>query len=130
MQMKLEGTSLEKYYHHIFSGHNDLVSLMNELGLGDVYFRKTKMGFYYEGQIYPFASAQDLLGFAPLKVLSRFRLGLSFLLQQIKDWRTMEKKSALEWLRTYGDKEACKIVWDTWNENACSGNSIVTDKIC
>ncbi|HDH53829.1 MAG TPA: FAD-dependent oxidoreductase, partial [Nitrospirae bacterium] len=110
----VEGTSLEKYYHHIFSGHNELLALMNELGVGnEVYFRKTKMGFYFEGQIYPFASAKDLLSFTPLKIRDRVRLGLSSLMMmQIKDWRSMEKKSAIEWLRTYAGNEACKIVWE------------------
>ncbi len=110
----VEGTYLEKYYHHIFSGHHELIALMKELGLEkSVFFQKTKMGFYYEGSIYPFASAKDLLSFAPLKIRDRVRLGLSSLMMMsISDWRTMEKKSALEWLRVYSGNESCRIVWE------------------
>ncbi len=110
----VEGTSLEKYYHHIFSGHDELIALMHELGVGDkVYFQKTKMGFYFEGHIYPFASAKDLLSFTPMKIIDRMRLGLSSLMMmQVKDWRTMEEKSALEWLRVYSGKESCRIIWE------------------
>ena len=110
----VEGTWLEKYYHHIFSGHFELIGLMNELGVGNtVFFQKTKMGFYYEGRIYPFASATDLLNFAPLKIRDRVRLGMSSLMMmRIKDWRAMEKKSALEWLRVYSGQESCRIIWE------------------
>jgi protoporphyrinogen oxidase len=110
----VEGTYLEKYYHHVFSGHTGLIDLMKELNMeDDIFFRRVKMGFYHGGEIHPFATAKDLLSFTPLKIRDRIRLGLSSLLMmRIKDWKTMEKNSALDWLRTYSGKESCRIIWE------------------
>ncbi len=110
----VEGTYLEKYYHHIFTGHQELIGLIQELGLGKtLLFRKARMGFYYEGHVYPFATAKDLLRFAPLKIRDRLRVGFSSLMMtRVKDWRSMEKKSALEWLRPSSGDASCRIIWE------------------
>ena len=71
------------------------------------------MRFYYKGEIYPFVSARDLIKFKPLKMINRIRLGLaSLLMMRINDWRTIEKRGALEWLRQYAGEEACRIIWE------------------
>lgn len=110
----VEGAYLEKYYHHIFTGHQELVGLIKELGLEKTLsFHKATMGFYYEGHVYPFATAKDLLRFAPLKIRDRIRVGFSSLMMtRVKDWRCMEKKSALEWLRPYSGDASCRIIWE------------------
>ncbi|MDY6853845.1 MAG: NAD(P)/FAD-dependent oxidoreductase [Thermodesulfobacteriota bacterium] len=110
----VEGTYLEKYYHHIFSSHDELIRLMKDLALDkELFFRQVKMGFYYERHLYPFASAKDLLLFTPLKIRDRIRLGLSSLMMmRIKKWQTIEKRSALEWLRRYSGAESCQVIWE------------------
>jgi len=109
----VEGMYLEKYYHHIFSGHTALIELMKDLHLEqEILFNKVKMGFFYEKRIYPFATARDLLTFTPLKIVDRFRLGLSSLMMmRIEDWKKMEKKTAMQWLSKYSGEEACRIIW-------------------
>jgi len=111
---RVEGTYLEKYYHHSFFGHTALIELLRNLDLEkDLFFRKVKMGFFYKDRTYPFASAKDLLLFKPLKVRNRVRLGLTSLaMMYIKDWRSLEKRGALEWLSNYSGDEACKIIWE------------------
>ncbi len=110
----VEGTHLEKYYHHIFSGHDELIGLIKELNLEkELFFQRVKMGFYHEGHLYPFATAKDLLSFTPLKITDRIRLGLtSFIMMWIKDWHKLEKRSAINWLCNYSGDESCKIIWE------------------
>lgn len=110
----VEGTYLEKYYHHIFSGHTGLIDLMKELNMAeDVMFRRVKTGFFYENKVYPFATPKDLLLFTPLKIKDRLRLGLGSLkMMRIKDWQGMENESALDWLRKHSGAESCRIVWE------------------
>jgi protoporphyrinogen oxidase len=107
-------TYLEKYYHHCFAGHLAFLDLARELGLErDVFYRSVKMGFCSDATVYPFATALDLMGFRPLSVTGRIRLGLtSLLMMRIKDWRNLEKRSALEWLQRYSGEEACRIIWE------------------
>lgn len=110
----VEGTYLEKYYHHIFSGHTDLIELIRELNIErDLMFNKVKTGFYYENKVYPFTTPKDLLLFTPLKIKDRLRLGLgSMKMMRIKDWQGMENENALDWLRKYSGAESCRIVWE------------------
>lgn len=110
----VEGAYLEKYYHHIFSGHRGLIDLMRELNLEkEIYFDKTKMGFFYDNSIYPFAGPKDLLNFKPLRMRDRIRLGLSSLMMmREKDWKSMERQSALEWLKRYSGEASFRIVWE------------------
>ncbi len=110
----INGVFLEKYYHHSFAGHTDLLALMKELNIYEHYFsRNAKTGFYYNNKIYPFVRAKDLLFFKPLSFLSRIRLGVtSLLMMRINDWRKLEQHTALEWLQKYSGKEVCKIIWE------------------
>jgi protoporphyrinogen oxidase len=110
---KVGETYLEKYYHHSFTGHRDLIELMRQLKIENkLFFKRLTMGFFHRNRMYPFASAHDLLRFTPLRIHNRIRLGLTSLrMMGIKDWQSLEKKGALEWLRSHSGDEACNIVW-------------------
>lgn len=109
-----DGKYLEKYYHHVFTGHVELIQLLKELNMeNDLTFSNVKMGFFYGGKIYPFVTARDLLSFHPLKLRNRIRLGLtSLIMKRHSDWKDLEKNSALEWLYRYSGEEASKIIWE------------------
>lgn len=110
---KTNGTFLEKYYHHSFSGHTALIKLMKELKIDEKYCTyPVKTGFYFENHIYPFVSPKDLLAFKPLRLSSRIRLGLTSLaMMRINNWKALEKITALEWLERYSGESACRIIW-------------------
>ena len=111
---KVNDTYLEKYYHHSFSSHKELLRLMKALNKETHFFETSvKAGIYYRGDILPFVSAKDLVNFTPLKLRNRIRLGLTTLLMmRVKNWQKLEEKSALEWLRFYSGDESCKIIWE------------------
>lgn len=63
---EVEGTYLEKYYHHSFTSHTGLIDLMKDLNIEkDLFFTNAKMGFFYAGHLYPFVTPKDLLSFTP-----------------------------------------------------------------
>jgi len=110
----INGTFLEKYYHHSFAGHTHLIELLNELSLKKKYFSKSvKTGFYHKGNIYPFVTAKDLIRFRPLSFANRIRLGMTSLaMMKITDWQQLEKHSALTWLRKKSGDDVCKTIWE------------------
>ena len=111
---KVGGGQLEKGYHHLFMSDTHIVDLIHELGLGDkLAWIQSKVGFYYDGKIWKFASPIDLLKFTPLSMFDRLRLGLVTLyLQKTKNWRKFEGVTATEWLEKRVGKRAYQVVWE------------------
>ena len=109
----MQGTSLEKTYHHLFRTDSDIRALVDELGLNDVLeWHASSMGIYYEGQVYPFMSPKDVLCFTPCSFLSRIRLGVVALyLKKTRNWRKLANQSAYDWMRRMCGKQATDVVW-------------------
>lgn len=114
---KAEGweDSVEFFYHHWFQKDNDLLRLIEELGLKDrVRFRTPKTVMYHKGKFYPFdtipaAIAYPGLGFG----IHKIRFGLAGLYLRItKDWQTLEKVTAKEWMTKYAGEFAYKTMWE------------------
>ncbi len=110
---EVEGTRLERYYHHIFTSDEDMIRLIQELGLqARMQWLASKVGFFYEGQIYDFVTPLDLLRFRPLSFIQRIRAGLvTVYLQRFGDWRTLEDISAQEWMRRYAGQQVYEVVF-------------------
>jgi protoporphyrinogen oxidase len=108
-------THIEHFYHHLFGSDTYILSLMDELGLGDqLRWIESKVGFYYDGQIYDFVTPLDLLRFKPLSLPNRVKLGLMYLyLQRVDDWQRLEKISAMDWIQRYMGHEIYEKVWPT-----------------
>ncbi len=110
---EVEGTRLERYYHHIFTGDRDMMALIEELGLTDkMLWLASRVGFFYEGQICDFVTPLDLLRFQPLGFFQRIRAGLVTLyLQRFGDWRELEDFTAGEWIRRYAGRQAYEVIF-------------------
>jgi protoporphyrinogen oxidase len=111
--LPLLGTRIEYFYHHLFGSDTHILSLMDELGIGDrLRWIESKVGFFYDGQIYDFVTPFDLLRFKPLNLVNRIKLGLMYLyLQRVDDWQRLEQITARDWiLRTMG-QEIYDKVW-------------------
>ena len=107
------GAPLERGYHHLFTSDTDIVSLIEEIGLGhQMRWIESKVGTLYDGKIYDFVTPMDLLRFTPLHLVDRLRLGLVTLyLQRRKDWRAYEGVTAADWLRRHAGKRAYEVLW-------------------
>jgi len=111
--LPLLGTRIEYFYHHLFGSDIHILSLMDELGIGDqLRWIESKVGWFFEGQIYDFVTPFDLLRFRPLNLVNRIKLGLMYLyLQRVNDWQRLEQITAHDWiLRTMG-QEIYDKVW-------------------
>jgi protoporphyrinogen oxidase len=111
--LPLLGTRIEFFYHHLFGSDAHVLSLMDELGIGDrLRWIESKVGFYYDDQIYDFVTPLDLLRFKPLNPFNRVKLGLMYLyLQQVNDWQRLEQITAREWIQRYMGHQIYERVW-------------------
>lgn len=107
------GLTIDKYYHFICGGDYKLIELSQRLGVGDkIHFQPSKTAIFYNGKYYPFTTPLDLLVFPPISLTSRLRLGLNILYSKYsKEWETLDRISAKEWLCRLIGEEAYRVVW-------------------
>jgi protoporphyrinogen oxidase len=111
---KIEGTNLEKAYHHIFKTDKEIITLIKELGLENkLKWHESKTALYYDGTIYPFAGVVDLLKFKPLNFIDKLRLGLvKIYLEKENNWQKFENVLAYEWMKKWCGDNSYKVVWE------------------
>ncbi|HTC19281.1 MAG TPA: NAD(P)/FAD-dependent oxidoreductase [bacterium] len=107
------GTSLEKYYHHLFTSDHSIRGLVQELGLSDkLQWFTSQMGFYNGGRIYPFGTPQQLLTFKPLPLWERIWFGIvSLYLGKKNDWKEFEEVTAAEWIKKHSGPHTWNVIW-------------------
>jgi len=110
---EVEGARLEAFYHHIFTNDVDIISLIEELGLGDrLLWLDSQAGFWHGEKIWNFVTPIDLLKFSPIGLVDRVRLGLvSLYLRWQKDWRRYEGITAKEWIIKYAGQRNYDVLW-------------------
>ena len=108
------GTRLEKFYHHWFTSDVHVMRLIEELGRTDrILLRPTRTGVYYAHNFFKLSTPFDLLRFSPLPLLNRIGLGLLVLrARRVKDWRSLEDRTAADWLRELGGERIYQVVWE------------------
>ena len=109
----LNGSKLERGYHHLFLSDIDIIDLVSELGMSQILeYADSSVGTFCDSKIFKFASALDLLKFTPISFLDRIRLGLvTLLISRINDWKKLEDFTADEWLRKYAGTPAYDAFW-------------------
>ena len=92
---EVNGTYLEKFYHHLFTSDLSMVALIERLGLGDRLEWLPTTNSYYANRFYRLSTPLDLLRFTRISLFDRFRLGLLYLRTRfIHDWRPLEAITA------------------------------------
>lgn len=111
---KVEGASLERAYHHLFKTDTDIIDMTKELGIEKTLkWHDSSVSLYYDGTLYPFKGALDLIRFKPLHFHNRIRAGLTVLyLQQTKNWKKLEGISAYEWMLKNAGLQVTKVIWE------------------
>ena len=107
-------TSLEKFYHHIFTSDTDMIRLLSKLGLNQkLAWLESSVGVYHQGQTYPFTTPANLLRFPAISLPDRLRLGLTSLrLQRYKNWHNLEDITAREWIIKHAGERNYKVIWE------------------
>jgi protoporphyrinogen oxidase len=107
------GTRLESYYHHLFSTDTTILSLIDELGLGDrMQWIESKVGWFDNGRVYPFVTPLDLARFSPLPLVDRIKLGLMAVrLRGREDWREFEQITCKDWIEKNVSRKVFEKMW-------------------
>ncbi|HEX6258959.1 MAG TPA: NAD(P)/FAD-dependent oxidoreductase [Candidatus Saccharimonadales bacterium] len=110
----VEGASLERAYHHLFKTDTHIINMANELGIGDkLKWHDSSVALYYDGKLYPFKGAMDLVKFSPLSFVNRIRAGLVVLyLQLTNNWRKFQRVTAYDWMKKAAGEQVTKVIWE------------------
>ena len=108
-----EGLQIERYYHFVCAMDEPLFDLLKELKIEDkLCWQETKMGFYYDGQLYEWGNPIALLKFPKLDMISKFRYGLmAFLATKRTNWMPLNNLNAIDWIKKWIGVEAYNILW-------------------
>lgn len=114
---------LEKFYHHWFSNDDDILGLLDELGLSDgVQFYSPVTSLWNEDRIIPLdrsvtgsallSRAVNILSIQEIPLIDRLRFGLmGFYLTKLRDGTSLEHLTANEWSRKWVGKAAHELIW-------------------
>ena len=108
------GTRLEKFYHRWFTNDGHVMRFIQELGQANrVLLRPSRTGMYYVHNFFNLSIPIDLLRFSPLPLRDRARLGqLALRARRVQDWRSLEDRTAADWLRELDGERVYRVVWE------------------
>lgn len=109
-----DGLSLERFYHFVCKPDQTLFDYLEELGLSDkLKWVPTKMGYFYEGKLYPWGNPLALLTFPKLGLISKLRYGIHmFYCTKIKNWQSLDDRNAVEWIKKWVGNRAYQVLWE------------------
>jgi len=110
-----DGLNIERYYHFFCKPDAPVFQLLKELGIADLLtWKETKMGFFYEGKLYPWGNPLALLKFPGLGLISKIRFGLQvFLSIKHNKWDKLDRLTAVEWIKRFEGEKAYRVLWDS-----------------
>ncbi len=104
---------LERFYHHWFTSDSDIINLIDEIGQRQNLFFPTPItSLYIKGKLYPATPLwKNLL--LPVSLISKIRYALSGVyLRLTKNWQTLEKETAHNWIVKHMGPEMYQVVWE------------------
>ncbi len=112
--LDVQGTRLERFYHHSFATDRALQALVGELGLGGkLYYKGLTTGIYYQGKQYDFGTPLQILRFPPVPLGERLKFAASSAyLRFLKDYHPLEPLNALEWSRQHAGQKSTEVIWE------------------
>ncbi len=109
----VQGVTIERYYHFICRGDDELVETLAEIGLSSrLHWKNSRMAYFVDGTLYPFLTPLELLQFAPLAFHDRLRAGLAVKLAQRKREAELAPRQAVEWLKELFGESAYRVIWE------------------
>jgi len=111
--LKIGGTWVERFYHHLFGTDHDAIELIEAVGLGGrLEFHPASTGIYIDGHLHDFSTPLDMLRLPPLPLRSRLRFGAaSAILKATPRWQRLENVGALDWTQRWSGAPATDVVW-------------------
>jgi protoporphyrinogen oxidase len=111
--MDFSGHRVDRFYHVIVPSDQRMIALAEELGLSDrLSFSPVGVGFFVDGQMYPFNGIGDFLRFPPLSPLSRARLAWFVAQCQLRgDYSRLEHEPLQRWLTRHCGRKVVERIW-------------------
>ncbi len=111
--MDFGGHRVDRFYHVIVPSDERMIALAHELGLGEeLSFSPVGVGFFVDGEMYPFNGVGDFLRFPPLSPPARARLAWFVAQCQLRgDYEPLEDVPLLRWLTRHCGSEVTKRIW-------------------
>ena len=107
--------SLEKFYHHWFTGDSHMLGLIRELGWSDqVLFPRPYTVIYYDGRFQPLDSIVEAFKFTVrnFSLVDLVRFGLAGVYLKLTPWwRPLEKVTADAWMRRWVGSRVYNALW-------------------
>jgi protoporphyrinogen oxidase len=107
------GLSIERYYHFICANDQPHFDMIKEMGIENkLKWTETKMGYFYNGNLFDWGNPIALLKFPELGLISKFRYGLhAFISTKRTDWSKLDKVEASAWIRRWVGDKAYNVLW-------------------
>jgi len=111
--VEVNGTPLERFYHHSFRTDHAMLELIRELGLADrMVFHKPRTGIYLDGELHDFGTPLEMLRFPGFSTVDRLRFGFSSaVLKAVRDGARFNSVSALDWMRRWAGPRVTELIW-------------------
>ncbi len=109
----IAGTRWDKHYHVILPTDTRLISLLEDIGVGsNVVWSKSSTGLYANGNLYPVSSTREFLQLPSLRLVDKFRLGITMLYaSRVNNWKRLERISAETWLSRWSGRRTYREFW-------------------
>jgi protoporphyrinogen oxidase len=109
----LDGLRIERYYHFVCRGDDQLVAALAEIGLSHkLRWRASRMAYFVDGALYPFLTPLDLLRFRPLSLADRIRVGIALKRVQRMSEDELAGQAAIPWLKHQFGERAYRAIWE------------------
>jgi protoporphyrinogen oxidase len=111
--MDFDGHRVDRFYHVIVPSDERMLALAEELGLTDeITFSPVGVGFFAEGQMYPFNGLADFARFPVLSPWGRARLAWFVLQCQLRrSYDGLEDVPLKKWLTKHCGKKVVEKIW-------------------
>ena len=111
---EFDGKQIERFYHFICKIDEDYFELLEELEIADALQWATGItSFFYEGDLYRFATPFDLMAFKPVSLFGRIRFGISIIRDRFRDnSELLDAVPARAWLIKQIGQSAYDVIWD------------------
>lgn len=96
---KAKNGCIEDFYHHCFSGDNNLFELSDSLGISDnLEWLSGSTGYYANDKIYPLTTPIEILRYPLLSILDKFRLAILTIKSKNYNLSSLDEISAKDFI--------------------------------
>jgi len=110
---RFSGELLERFYHFHCVSDYMFLSVLNDLNLKkQLKWKRTKMGYWYNGILQDWGNPLALLKFRGLSISAKFRYALHiFISTKKRSWEDLAQKKAILWLKDNVGQEGYEVLW-------------------